>query len=300
MSIRLRWLITVGVVVFASIVPRHLDAQLENLAYSFKYNSGQTIQPIFDGWSRNSDGSVTMHFGYLNRNFVEEPYVPLGPDNNIEPGGPDQGQPTYFYTRTNRKAFSVRVPKDWGKKELVWSITVHGKTEKAVAWLQPEWEIDSSDARTSGEGSKNQPPTLSVAAPATINVSNPLILTATVTDDGLPNQARPQRNPAVGQETPPILQPGAGSTDAVPVNVPQARTNPRGIRVSEQPPRGLSVAYFVWRGPANVNFTPRFSEVKDGKAITNATFTKPGEYILRARATDTALSTLQDIKVIVK
>jgi hypothetical protein len=29
---------------------------------------------------------------------------------------------------------------DWGKKELVWTVTIHGKTERAVGWLQPEWE----------------------------------------------------------------------------------------------------------------------------------------------------------------
>ncbi len=41
------------------------------------------------------------------------PTIPVGPNNNIEPGGPDRGQPTFFYTRTNRNLFTVNVPKDW-------------------------------------------------------------------------------------------------------------------------------------------------------------------------------------------
>ena len=67
---------------------------------NFKYNSGQDVQPVFEGWSRNADGGFAMHFGYLNRNWAEELAIPVGPDNSVEPGGPDRGQPTFFYTRT--------------------------------------------------------------------------------------------------------------------------------------------------------------------------------------------------------
>src|SRR5437016_12891950 len=124
----------------------------------------------------------------MNRNEVEQLPVPTGPDNKFEPGAPDRGQPTFFYTRIHRKAFSVPVPKDWGKKELVWSLTVRGKTEKAVAWLQPEWEIDPIyEGKTrSAESLKNKPPTMSVDVPSTVTLPNTLTLTAAVKDDGLP------------------------------------------------------------------------------------------------------------------
>jgi hypothetical protein len=55
----------------------------------------------------------------------------------------------------------------------------------------------------------------------------------------------------------------------------------------------------VWRGPAAVQTEPLFATITDGKAVTTATFTQPGEYVLRARATDGALSTEQDVKVTV-
>ena len=80
---------------------------------NFRYNIGQDIQPIFEGWSHAADGSINMHFGYLNRNYVETPTIPVGPNNIIEPGGPDRGQPTFFYPRTNRNLFTVNVPEGW-------------------------------------------------------------------------------------------------------------------------------------------------------------------------------------------
>ena len=111
----------------------------------------------------------------------ETPVVPVGPENKFEPGDPDRGQPTFFDTRVHRKEFSVRVPADWGKKELVWNLTVAGVTEKAVAWLQPEWEIDpiyQGKARNE-ESLKNKPPVSTVASEATASVAAPARLLQT-------------------------------------------------------------------------------------------------------------------------
>ena len=55
-------------------------------------SSGQTVAPAFEGWEKNPDGSYNMVFGYFNRNLDEHLQVPVGADNNIEPGGPDQGE----------------------------------------------------------------------------------------------------------------------------------------------------------------------------------------------------------------
>src|SRR5262245_624584 len=81
------------------------------------YSRGQTASPAFEGWEKNADGSFNFLFGYMNRNWEEEIDVPIGPENNIEPGGPDQGQPTRLLPRRNRFVFRVRVPADWGQKE---------------------------------------------------------------------------------------------------------------------------------------------------------------------------------------
>jgi len=271
-----------------------LSAQQTEIQNDFKFNSGQDIQPIFDGWSKRSDGSFDLHFGYLNRNWVEQLSIPVGPANSMEPGGPDRGQPTFFYKRTNRSAFRVVVPKDWGKKELVWTVTANGKTNKAYGWLQPEWEIDPVADGVSSEIVKNKPPTLAVEpSTATATVSAALTLNATVTDDGLPKPPAAPRKAAVGQEEPEILK---GGTDA-PVNVPQVSTG-RGRGRGGVPPPGPTVSWIVWRGPAAATFTP--SPVKDTKAQTSVTFPQPGEYVIRARASDRQLTTIQDIKVTVR
>src|SRR5262245_17543000 len=66
------------------------------------YSSGQPVWPAFEGWEHNEDGSFNFVFGYMNDNWQEELDVPIGPGNNIEPGGPDRGQPTHFQPRRNR------------------------------------------------------------------------------------------------------------------------------------------------------------------------------------------------------
>jgi hypothetical protein len=282
-------------------LPHQSGAQIE--PYNNKFNSGQNVAPIFEGWSRNQDGSFAMHFGYLNRNYVEEIHVPLGPNNNITPAGPDRGQPTYFYTRIHRYSFSVVVPKDWGKKELVWTLTANGQTEKAVGWLQPDWEIDDDVQRRNGglkhadpeTMAKNRPPSITLEPVTSVTLPNSLLLAPAVTDDGLPKSTQVRdfsRRNTVGQETPPILK---GSPEA-PVNLPQLVIDRRRLT----PPPGLSIAWIVYRGPAKVEFEPAgFTTVMDGKAPVTATFTTPGEYVLRARATDTMLFTEQDVKITV-
>ena len=160
MPIRLRLLASAGAIVCLIGAVQTFGAQEP---FYLKYNSGQAVQPIFEGWSKTADGGFTMHFGYLNRNYVETISVPVGPDNNIQPGGPDRGQPTFFYQRIRRSQFGVSVPRDWGKKELVWTLTVHGETEKAIGWLQPEWEIDPvRGGRATASGPKNQPPVVAL------------------------------------------------------------------------------------------------------------------------------------------
>src|SRR5271165_5953395 len=102
-----------------------------------RYASGQDVVPVYEGWERNPDGSFNMVFGYMNRNYEEQMDIPVGPDNNISPGDPDQGQPTHFYRRRQQFIFKVKVPKDWGKKDLVWTLTSRGKTENAYGTLSP-------------------------------------------------------------------------------------------------------------------------------------------------------------------
>ena len=295
MTIHMRRLSVLAALVVSLGVAQSASAQSE-LQNDFKYNSGQDVQPVFEGWSKTADGGFLMHFGYLNRNWAQELPIPVGPENSIEPGGPDRGQPTYFFTRTNRNLFTVAVPKDFGKKEVIWTVVANGKTQKAFGWLQPEWEIDPAGGASLGgqqtdEARQNKAPAITVAPVVSVAVGAAVKLTAMVTDDGLP-KPRPEKKPAIGQETPDILKGGVDAPVNVPSTVGPARGGPR--------IQGLSVVWSVWRGPANVAFDPALVVVKDGSAQTSVVFSKPGEYILRARANDRLLTTDREIKITVQ
>jgi hypothetical protein len=247
-----------------------------------KFNAGQDVVPTFDGWLRNSDGSFTMVFGYMNRNYKEELVIPAGADNKVEPGtAVDQGQPTYFLPRRHAWVFQAKVPKDWGQQELVWTITVHGRTEKAYATLRMEEEIIprlimSRGNLSPGLDDPNQPPSISIPSTERAAAGGALTLTALVTDDGLPKPRVPKARPA--------SEPGKAQTNSA----------------SERPRLGLNVTWFEYRGPAKVTFDPADPIlVADGKAVTAARFEQPGVYVLRATANDGALSTSADVTITV-
>src|SRR5258707_4151371 len=145
----------------------------------------------------------------MNRNYEDEVDVPVGPDSVLEPGGVDQGQPAHFYARRQQYVFSVRVPKDWGKKDLVWTLTSHGKTEKAYASLMPVWEIDAGTYQQNrggpGElGEPDDPPSIKVegAALRTVAAGAALTLHAFVADD-----RRPTARPSQSGSDPPVQGP---------------------------------------------------------------------------------------------
>ncbi|HET9607338.1 MAG TPA: hypothetical protein VFO87_09810, partial [Nitrospira sp.] len=215
----------------------------------FRYWSGQNVVPVFEGWERNPDGSFNFVFGYFNRNYEESLDVLVGPDNNIEPGGPDQGQPTFFAPARQKFLFRVKVPKDWPiTKRLVWTLTVRGKTEKANAFLLPEWEMNSQVMALNGGGGGgggvdedyNQPPVITFAGPLSAAFPDGASVVAAVTDDGVPKPRAARRG---GPPRPPLLR----------------------------------VAWLQFRGPVGgrVSFSPSTSPVVNGKAETVATVTMP-------------------------
>ncbi len=126
----------------AAVVGLALAAPTEG---QIRYSSGQNAAPIFEGWQKNADGTISMVFGYLNRNYEEELDIPLGDANRCEPGPLDCGQPTHFLTRRQRFVFRVTLPRDWPRdRRLSWLLTSRGKTDTARGTLHPEMEIDLS------------------------------------------------------------------------------------------------------------------------------------------------------------
>src|SRR6266851_2925141 len=286
----------IAALVLAVVAP--LVGQSQSTELHIRFNSGQDIVPIYEGWERVPDGTFNMVFGYLNRNHVEELSVPVGTKNGFEPGPADRGQPTYFYPRENHFLFKVNVPKDWDrKKELVWTIVANGKTEVTRATLLDIWEIDKK-VEVSNAGSaggvqvsneliaKDQPPVVKIDPIVRPRAGTPVTITATVTDDGIPppnQKPRPQRQ----------LEPSLRGAPPSPVNVPLPQ-RPRPVQGA------LSVLWQVYRGPAHVTFDPEgYVKVVDGRVEVKATFAKPGTYTLRAFGHDTLLRAPYDVTVTV-
>lgn len=300
----MRTRISVGRACLLAVVVAAVASSASSSAQQLQYLSGQNVVPFFEGWEPNPDGSFNMVFGYLNRNYREEISVPVGAENKIEPAGLEQTQPTYFYPRRHRFMFRVRVPRDWGKKDVVWSVTAYGKTEKAYGYLVPEQVIDNDviGRNRGGGGGPNKPPTISLTGDSTRTVrqGEPLTLSVTVSDDGIP---KPRAKPA---ELSISDQPGVGiDVDG------SGRRLLAGGRFARRSAPGLRVAWIQWRGPGKVTFDPWFMEGIDdhmpgfvppsvsaeGKVSTTARFSAPGTYIVRAMADDGALYTPVDITV---
>lgn len=256
---------------------------------NIKYDSGQDLQPAFEGWARVPNGTFDLYFGYLNRNWQEKLAIPVGANNSFSPGPADRGQPTFFYPRTNRKVFIVNVPADFGKNELVWSVTVNGKTRTTVGYLKADWEITpdggAAGTTTTTEARSNKAPSIELAPVGAVKVPGTATLVAMVTDDGLP-KPRPPMKAAVGQETPPALAGGPKS----PENLPWLNEGSGGRR-----PNGLTVRWFVLRGPADATFDAKFAKPVDGKATTVVSFSTAGQYVLRAAAEDGLMTTYKDL-----
>ena len=222
--------------------------------------SGQTVTPVYEGWYRNPDGTFSLSFGYYNRNGRETLDVSVGDSNSISPGPANQGQPTHFEARRHWGVFAVVVPANFGdKKKVTWTLKDRGETFAISGSLDPLWEID---ALVGEAGSNNTPPVLKVGngpegrgpggstwSGPSGTVGAPITLTISASDDG----------------------------HAVPTATGTAR--------GETP---VTLTWFKHQGPGDVTFDKPTARVPNagGTATTTATFSMPGEYIIRVRAND--------------
>jgi hypothetical protein len=230
-------------------------------------DSGASITGAFEGWFKNPDGSFSLLLGYYNRNRKQEVDIPAGPDNALEPGGPDRGQPTHFVPGRGWGLFTVQVPAGFGDNKITWTIVANGKTTLIPASLKPEWEISPFVEAAVG----NTPPVLSfnehgpsVQGPRglmverTAKVGEPLPLTVWVSDDVK----------------------FTSSSGAKPRNIAP-----------------VTLRWIPYRAPGRVVFgdeRPEVQKVKragdsapfSGTATTTVTFSEPGEYVLLVTAND--------------
>jgi hypothetical protein len=276
-------------------------------------STGEAIYPAFEGWGPMKDGTNVLLLGYFNRN--KEPIdVPIGPDNRIEPGGPDFGQPTHFHSGRQWGVFAITVPKDFGTKRLTWTLNANGHTSTVQFWLNPQYWIDFYKNGANG----NEPPRIKFSPTGpeyigpprekfveTLNAiaGQPLDLTAWAADQppttvfeaegggGAGAANREPRKPPVNEPLPAVIggrvisgtpaAPGGGGAAAA-----AAAREKRG---------DIQVLWKKYRGPGDVKIAQETINLVNGgdakkflEAKTTATFSAPGTYWLRAQVNDSS------------
>lgn len=221
---------------------------------------GEPVAPFFEGWFANPDGTFTFSFGYFNLNTEEILDIPIGPDNFIEPAEFDGDQPTHFPVepRRDRGVFSVTVPASYADQQqrIVWTITSNRVTYSVPARvgvdaLQLDYDPKAMGSvpplvRLEPDGPEGQHIQGVWSQPRTATVGTPMTLTVWASE--------------VSERSP---------DDVV---------NRDGV--------ALELTWSKHQGAAaEVVFDPRQIMIEEGtgEATTAATFSEPGDYLLRVR-----------------
>ncbi len=252
---------------------------------------GTSVTPAFEGWYYEKDGSQRVMVGYFNRNTKQEFDIPAGPNNRIEPGLPDQGQPTHFNPGRQWGVFTIKVPKDFGAKKMSWTIVANGFTNTITLHTMPDYIVEPFE----DAANKNTPPKFrflptgsiftgppsAIAERFTGTVGVPVPITMWMSDEGpkinVPDPNRGRGRGAAGR--------GAGGRGAAGAADAAGAAAPTGFT----PPPPMAATWTKFRGPGDVKFDnnkPSIDRAADGKSVTNATFSAPGEYLLRVEGND--------------
>ncbi len=264
-------------VLYTGVASAQLPEHLRNYPLASRKASGDAIAPMFNGWIRNDDGTTTMIFGFANKNSKEVVDIPLGVNNRIEPAEYDGVQPTHFPTYTRRGfvgiqergVFAVTVPADQKDTEVVWHLTHGGYTYSipgrattmayqmsndggALGSLNPAIRFSQAGAEsTDREGV--------YADRIVAQVGKPVTLSALIQDRGVRAKYPENKMLLVPLGSEWIMHQGP----AVPTFSQASIT---GKERAESQGEGASTSSNGW------------SEV-----VTEATFSAPGDYIIRLR-----------------
>jgi len=286
-------------VLFVCVAPNaHAQPNRAPLPLEPLGSTGEAIFPAFEGWGPHKDGSIVLLLGYYNRNKGQSVDIPIGPNNRIEPGGPDYGQPTRFEPSRAHGVFAIRVPKDFGSKKLTWTITANGQTTSVAFWTNPAYWVDFFEHAASG----NRPPVIKFAASGPELTGPPLGFAQTLTAAvGQPLPLRlwasdsPPLRKGAEEELAALRARGNRNSPPPPAIVGGQVVGGAGRGGSSTPaePPDITVSWRVHRATGRVSFEPeRVALHTKGdpkvflEAATTAKFDAPGEYILRAQVND--------------
>ena len=222
---------------------------------------GAPVYPAYEGWYENPDGTITLLVGYFNSNTEEVVDIPIGENNYLEPGPPDQGQPTHFVPGRAWGVFSIRIPGGDRDGRVTWHVTTNSETVSVPMHLDPQWIIEPHEDAANG----NRPPTVRFVPDGDGFTGPPIGIARTLTA-------------SVG--TP--LDLAVWTTD----KKPDIEVTPFGAR-RRRP--ALVLRWHHLRGPGEVEFAEPVQEYEDSSdqnPTTTATFGAAGDYVLRVEVLD--------------
>ena len=253
-----------------------IQPSAQQLAMEPLKDSGSNIYPAYEGWYKNDDGSYTLLVGYYNRNKKEVLDIAIGPDNKIEPGGPDQGQPTHFEVGRGWGTIAIKVPANFGDKKLTWTLTANGKTVSVPFGIVKGYQIEPFLDAAMG----NKPPVIKFSENGKALTGPPAPLAEAHVINGAVGE-----NVAIkywisddGNDEPPT----GGSAAAPPPGGAAAAAQARPQRVR------VSTTLTKYRGPGEIKFVDNTPAIEKEVVNTTATFSLPGEYIIRVEGNDSS------------
>ena len=232
---------------------------------------GTSITASYEGWYDNPDGSYTFLIGYYNRNIRTPMDIPIGPNNRIEPGGPDMGQPTHFLPGRQTGVFSITVPKTFTKdQKLTWTIVANGEPTSIPFRLNTDYNVSPFTGLEIG----NTPPSIRL----------------------FDEKAPPFQGPVAAISKAVAKTTSVASGLVIPIWAEDDAKYSSGTNAPLTTPRPpVSISWGMYRGPADVKFeNSKLETVKGGKVdepylgkmSTTVKFTAPGEYYLEILGND--------------
>jgi len=231
---------------------------------------GTSVTGAYEGWFDNADGSHSFLVGYLNRNSAQPLDLPIGPNNRIEPGGPDMGQPTHFLPGRQYGMFVITVPKNFTPQQrLIWTLVANGQTTSIPLWLNPLYIVSPfTDVAV-----KNTPPMLR-----------------------FDEKAAPLQGPIATAAKAFSLSTAVRDPLRVSVWASDDEKYSSGTNAPlRKPPPPVILTFSKYRGPGSVTFdvvSPPMEKIAggempfSGRASATATFSQPGDYMLHVTAND--------------
>ena len=243
------------------VTPFAARAQAQEGAYPLAplKAEGQPVAPFFEGWFHNPDGTYTLSFGYYNPNTREVLDIPIGPENFLEPAELNGMQPTHFPpvsyggydARRERGVFAVTVPADFAGRDVWWTLRSNGRTERIPGRVTSAAYELSLLPMAMG----SLPPTVWFE-PGTTGYGPTGIMAA---------------QPILAKVGTPVELAVSGSDD-------------RSVRTGD--PVALGVTWTKHQGAGSIQFSAPRGSIPvegDGRASTMATFSEPGDYVIRVR-----------------